>query len=317
MRDYYRILNVSESASAEEIRRAFRVLAFSCHPDLAGDGENNREKFILIREAYETLINEEKRVAYGARLRDYRSQKVGMAGVFAAERKPPVKRKTGPVNGLKRNPRPVVYEAAWQHAKTETRPGPLDIRGNLEVTLEDSLRSAIYLVQLSLRTGKKEGVVSYSVRLPGKLFEGAILRVPRLGRISDDGIQRGDLFIEIVFAKHEQFRVVNHSIFLDWTIQPWQAALGFVSRMPTLEGEETLNVPAFTNSPMLHRLPGKGVFRPDGERGDFWVNLRLEIKPPETYRARRLWAELAEEYRNMEFRETYGRQGKPAAEGYA
>lgn len=65
--DYYQILHVSEKASQEEIRKAYRKLAVKYHPDNAG--EQAREQFDKVQEAYGVLGDEEKRASYDVRRR--------------------------------------------------------------------------------------------------------------------------------------------------------------------------------------------------------------------------------------------------------
>jgi len=60
-KDYYELLGVSESATAEEIKKAFKKLAVQHHPDKKG---GNKEKFQEINEAYQTLGDEQKRQQY-------------------------------------------------------------------------------------------------------------------------------------------------------------------------------------------------------------------------------------------------------------
>jgi len=59
--DYYKILNITKSASEEEVKKAYRKLAHKHHPDRAGGDE---KKFKEINEAYQTLSNKEKRAQY-------------------------------------------------------------------------------------------------------------------------------------------------------------------------------------------------------------------------------------------------------------
>ena len=59
-KDYYKVLNVSSSASQEEIKKAYRKLAHKYHPDKGGD----EKKFKEINEAYQVLSNQEKRSQY-------------------------------------------------------------------------------------------------------------------------------------------------------------------------------------------------------------------------------------------------------------
>src|SRR3712207_3297083 len=63
-RDYYETLGVSKTASADEIKSAFRKLARKHHPDVAKDKKSAEEKFKQINEAYEVLSDPEKRKKY-------------------------------------------------------------------------------------------------------------------------------------------------------------------------------------------------------------------------------------------------------------
>src|SRR6266700_6152220 len=63
-RDYYEILRVERSASGEEIKRAYRKLAVKFHPDKNPDDAHAEEQFKELGEAYDVLMDEEKRAAY-------------------------------------------------------------------------------------------------------------------------------------------------------------------------------------------------------------------------------------------------------------
>src|SRR6185436_1281088 len=62
-RDYYETLNVPRSASADEVKKAYRRLARKYHPDVSKE-KNAEEKFKQVQEAYEVLKDPEKRAAY-------------------------------------------------------------------------------------------------------------------------------------------------------------------------------------------------------------------------------------------------------------
>lgn len=65
--DYYRVLNVGSDATSDDIKKAFRKLARTCHPDVSGDDPEAATKFAQIREAYETLVDPERRSRYDSR----------------------------------------------------------------------------------------------------------------------------------------------------------------------------------------------------------------------------------------------------------
>jgi hypothetical protein len=65
--NYYQILNINASSSIEEIKKAYRLLAFQYHPDIAGDSDLKTEQFRLVQEAYITLSDPERRKLYDSR----------------------------------------------------------------------------------------------------------------------------------------------------------------------------------------------------------------------------------------------------------
>jgi len=63
-RGYYEVLGIAPNASAEEIRRAYHMLAFQCHPDRHQESEESHKKMKEINEAYDILSDPIKRREY-------------------------------------------------------------------------------------------------------------------------------------------------------------------------------------------------------------------------------------------------------------
>src|SRR5437588_11856137 len=63
-RDYYEVLSVGRNATDEEIKRTYRKLAVKFHPDKNPDDPHAEEKFKELGEAYDVLMDPEKRAAY-------------------------------------------------------------------------------------------------------------------------------------------------------------------------------------------------------------------------------------------------------------
>ena len=84
-RDYYEVLGVSKSASADEIKKAYRRLAMKHHPDRNKDGDGSEEQFKEAKEAYEVLKDADKRAAYDRFGHDGVRGGPGGPGGFGAE----------------------------------------------------------------------------------------------------------------------------------------------------------------------------------------------------------------------------------------
>lgn len=69
MKDYYKILGVTQQTPTEQIKKAYRKLAKQYHPDVVKDDKAKQERMYEIQEAFECLGNEERRKAYDESLR--------------------------------------------------------------------------------------------------------------------------------------------------------------------------------------------------------------------------------------------------------
>lgn len=310
MKNYYHILNIPRTAEKSDIRRAFRELALVLHPDVAD--ESHTEAFIQAREAYEVLINDLRRQAYDVELdaRANMSQRVERSpfskrsgsGTASPSDHHKVFSKKKASSAHQFSPK-FTQQPIRQHyeaqliAAEESACRPIDIPGLLEISLEDTLKTSIYTVTLAHEINNPEATRKYKVQIPGKLYEGAFLRVKGLGYNTAGGI--GDLIIEVNLAKHPVLRVCGDSIFYDVTLSPWHAALGHDLTIHTLEGPLKVTAPPILCPPQMKRLQGHGIYNAQGRRGDLWINFKIEIDPPTSFRARRLWAELAEEYKRI------------------
>jgi curved DNA-binding protein CbpA len=84
LNDYYKIFNLSKSASSKEIKSSFKKLAVIHHPDKNGGSKKSEEIFKSILIAYETLIDTQKRAIYDIKFNQFQSQNI-------APQKPPPK----------------------------------------------------------------------------------------------------------------------------------------------------------------------------------------------------------------------------------
>jgi molecular chaperone DnaJ len=134
-----------------------------------------------------------------------------------------------------------------------------------------------------------------TVRIPPGVDEGMQLRVSGEGEAGSGGGPRGDLYVVLHVKPHPVFQREERHLLCEVPITFSQSALGAEIRVPTLEGEEPLDVPAGTQSGTRFRLRGRGVRGVDGRPpGDQFVIVRVHTPTGLTKEQRKLFEQLAE-----------------------
>ena len=216
--DYYETLGVARTASAEEIKQAFRKLARLYHPDVAKDKVTGEVKFKEINEAYEVLGDPEKRRRYDELGPDWQAPP-GAAGPAAGGEGDFEFGGTGFSDFFESffgGGRGGFSQSRRGRASDWAEPGR-DIEADLLVTLEEALRGSQR--QVTLRhagTGDAAGPArTYNVRLPPALREGRRIRLAGQGAAGHGGAPAGDLFLRVRFARHPDLSVRGDDIFHD------------------------------------------------------------------------------------------------------
>jgi curved DNA-binding protein len=314
-RDYYETLGVSKTASADEIKSAFRKLARKHHPDVAKDKKSAEEKFKQINEAYEVLSDPEKRQKYDQLGADWNQPGGGF-------QPPPGWR---PQQGGGR-PNPFgggngggvefefdgtgfsdFFEAFFGGGRGQSAFGRggggaagfaggmqaergSDVEADIMVTLEEALHGSKRTV--SLRRSNSSKLESYQVKIPKGVHEGQRIRLAGQGEAGARGGKSGDLFLRVRLARHPDFSVEGSDLIHEVELAPWQAVLGSELQVPTLEGIARLKIPAGTSGGQRFRLRERGLPTSSG-RGDLYVVTEIRIPKKLSDRERELWTELA------------------------
>ena len=319
--DYYAVLGVSRSSSAEEIKKAFRKLARQYHPDVS-KSPGAEAKFKEINEAYEVLSDPEKRKRYDALGANWKSGQdftppPGWGGFEGASSGPGglhfefggaggdfsdfFSALFGDLGG--RSPRgrrgranPFAGFGGFAGGGEEETftPRGQDFEANFTLSLEDLFSRAPKSITLQVPEARPDGSLShrsktFNVRIPPGATDGTRIRLSGQG---DDG---GNLYLNLRVAPHPVFRLSGYDLDQTLSITPWEAVLGAKVRIPTLEGEAALNIPAGTQGGSRLRLGGKGLPDKHGSRGDIFVTIRIAIPDRPTPRERKLFEQLAAE----------------------
>ncbi len=307
--DYYETLGVARSASADEIRKAYRKLARKAHPDVnkAPDAE---EKFKQLTEAYEVLSDDEKRKRY---------DQLGANWQAGQDFQPPpgfgdihfdFGGGPGGPDGfsdffsmLFGRGSPFAGGAGPRRGRAPARRGQ-DQEVAIELTLEEIQRGGSKPVQLAIQSIDERGrattqTKTFDVKLPVGLTDGSRIRLAGQGAPGAGGGPAGDLHLIVNIANHPQFAVQGHDLRTAVVVTPWEAALGAQVSIPTLSGTVDLKLPAGTQGGQVLRLRGQGLKRDADDSGALLVTVRIAVPEQLSDRERELFEQLA---RESEFR---------------
>jgi curved DNA-binding protein len=281
-KDYYAVLGVPRSASAKEIKSAFRKKAKEYHPDL---NPQHAEKFKELNEAFEVLGDEEKRKRYDTLGSNWQHganfdprQAAGMGGfnvedLFSGFGGASTAGGFGGADffetlfgggGQQRsawgsNARQAYGSTPFQQQQAppkETK-AQLDIEQPIHVSLEEVLTGSERTLYIAHR---KEEV---SFKIPKGIEPNQKIRLKGYGKKStrQQGLV-GDLYLNIVYQPHARFEVQpqSHNLLCVLPCPVWGFVLGTTLNIKTLSGEVfTLNLPANSSADKKLRLKGHGL----------------------------------------------------------
>jgi DnaJ-class molecular chaperone len=299
MRDPYEVLGVSKSASAAEIKGAFRKLAKKLHPDANKHDPKAATRFAEINAAYEILGEEAKRKAFDRgeidaegkpRFQGFEGSGAGPGGFGREGTFESFSWGTG---GFQRGGGRTggfrgfggfedILKEAFGGAGRGARTGGFnfgendqaaddfgrDIAASLTITLPEAAKGAKKRVQLP--TGKE-----VEVKIPPGLVDGQQVRLKGQGH-AGPGRRVGDLLITVSVAPHALFKREGADLRIELPIALHEAVLGGKVRVPTLDGAVDLAVPPRTNSGRTFRLKGKG-FPAKAGVGDLLATVRIVL----------------------------------------
>ena len=285
MRDPYTVLGVAKSATADEIKKAYRRLAKKFHPDQNKDDPKAKEKFSEANSAYEIVGDEKKRGQYdrGEIDGDGKPKFQGFEGFGAGA--PGGFRRSGAAGGPEHfefnvggnagfDPSDLFGDLFGGRARRGARtaaPRGEDVAGTVSVSLVDAVTGA------SSRVVLPSGRV-LEVKIPEGMEDGKQIRLKGQGNPSPLGGEAGDAIITVRVQPHPYFKLDGRDLRADLPITLYEAALGGKVQVPTLGGAVEMTLPPWSNSGRTLRLRGKGL-PASGKQpaGDLLVTLRVTL----------------------------------------
>lgn len=300
-KDYYKIMDVDEKATAEEIKKAYKKLARRYHPDVSKE-KDAEQKFKDVGEAYEVLKDPDKRREYD-QLRAYGPQGGGQftppPGWDPSQFRNAGFERTASAGDLSD-----FFETLFGSGGGFRGGGQRQMRGDdaqveIPLFLEEAFKGTEKLIELRVPEVDEQGrrvqrTRKLKVKIPAGSGEGSVLRIKRQGNPGFGGAEAGDLLVKVHLAPHPLYSVENKDLTLVTPVTPWEAALGSKLTVPTLGGRTRVTIPANSQSGTKLRLAGLGL--PGSPAGDFYVVLKIVVPPNVSDSAREKYSALAQEY---------------------
>jgi DnaJ-class molecular chaperone len=272
MKDPYETLGVAKTASADEIRKAYRKLAKTLHPDLNPGNKQAEERFKEVAAANDLLSDPEKRRRYDA----------GEIDASGAEKAPPHARYYREYAAEGGHPYggqgaygdfaqgdDLIAELMRRAAEQARRRPGADLHYELPIDFLDAVNGASRTITLP-----QGGTLN--VTIPAGVEDGQTLRLRGKGAPSQGEGPPGDALVQIVVKPHRYFTREGDDILLDLPISVKEAALGAEVRAPTTTGGVMLKIPKRSTTGDVLRLRGKGV-KTRGGAGDELVKLKVTM----------------------------------------
>lgn len=273
--DPYQVLGVAKTATADEIRKAYRRLAKKLHPDLNPGDAAAEERFKAVAAANDLLSDPDKRARYDrgeidaagqerppqSFYRDYAgagtdhpyTSSAGFADFSGAE---------DILSGF--------FRRGGSGGRAEFRMPGHDVQYRLPVDFLDAVNGATTRITLP-------GGATLDVKIPPGAEDGQVLRLRGRGGEGFGGGPPGDALIELEVRPHALFQRDGDDIRIDLPISLPEAVLGGRVEVPTPAGPVMMTIPKGSNTGRTLRLRGRGVRRPDGTSGDLYATLKVVL----------------------------------------
>lgn len=249
----YETLGVAPSATADEIRSAYRKLAKKHHPDVNPGQAGAAERFAAISSAYALLSDTDKRARFDRGEIDASGAEVPPQRPFYRDFRGDPGQGRYADGGFNVDDLEEMLRGASRRDRTEgLRMRGANAQYTLTVSFMDAARGAVR--RLTLPDGR-----TLDVTIPAGHQDGQILRLRGQGLPGLGGGPPGDALIEVGVAPHRFFRREGDDIVLDLPVTLQEAILGATVEVPTVAGPVSLRIPPRSGPGTRLRLRGRGI----------------------------------------------------------
>ena len=286
--NYYATLGLERSASADEIKSAYRKLAMKHHPDRGGD----EKKFQEITEAYETLGDPNKKAFYdqgghqpqgnpfGQGFHEFHSNHPFQGGAFGGG-----------------HPFEDIF-AQFGFGFQNTRPKNSDLQIKVKISLKDSYMGKTTNISYRLPSGRDQTV---DINIPPGVENGQNLKMSNMGDDSIKELPRGDLIVHIEVEHDIKFQRNDLSLITSLNIDIFDAMLGCKRKVTNIDGSEIeIDIKSGTQNGQTYSCKGLGFksIRQHNLRGDLLIKVNVKTPIIKDSKSIELIKNLAAQIRN-------------------
>lgn len=283
-KDYYKIMGVDKAASQDDIKKSYRKLARKFHPDVSKE-KDAEARFKEINEAYEVLRDKEKRAAYDDLGSNWKSGQSGFTPPPNWQDQYQRQQNAGHYSNGNQEDFSDFFDSLFGGNSRNQRSSSgrqsaqgQDTHAKILIDLQDAYtgitRSFTLQDQIINEQGQRQSKErTLKVKIPKGIKSGQKIRLQKQGQAGENGVNNGDLYIEVGFTPNSLYSVEGADITTELSISPWQAALGEKVTVPTPTGSIDLSLPKLISSGSKMRLKGRGL--PSKVAGDFFVKLKI------------------------------------------
>jgi curved DNA-binding protein len=289
--DYYKVLGTTKSASADDIKKAYRKLARKYHPDLNPNDKEANKHFQEINEANEVLSDPEKRKKYDehgenwqhaeqyeqARRGQGQQNPFGGGGYGGAEFG------GGGFSDFFES----MFGGAGRTSRGSSRFKGQDLQTELNIPLMDA-----YVTHKKTITVNGKNL---RITIPAGIANGQVIKLKGQGMPGTNGGSNGDLFITFNIMEHPIYKRLQDDLYISHELDLFTAVLGGETFVETPGGKVKLKLPAGTQNGTKVRLKGKGfpVYKKEGEFGNLYVTYHVKLPTTLSERQKELFEELS------------------------
>jgi len=261
---HYDTLGVAQNATPEEIKQAFRRLAKEYHPDVGGDAA----KFQAISEAYEILINPDKKAHYDYTLKNpnqnfnqFQNQGFEFTHTFNDDVFRDISEQFSNMFGFN-------FRTAQQVPRNR------NIRVHVELEFLETLNPTQKIINYKLTNGDE----TITLDFPAGFTDNTILQLAGRGDNANSAVPRGNLEVAIKVKPHPKFSRLDDHILSEVTISCFDAILGCSILMDTPRAKHIrLSIPAGTQHGTQFGITDEGYKRSNNTYGKLIITVNVKV----------------------------------------